>query len=165
MLYLILLRSSVSLPLYRCEKSIFPASIISLLVELSLLNFLAFFLKCSFSLSIFSGDPFPIPNRPDVVSHPAIAWIKSIFLQTMTPKASFMDKISLITVSLLKFCFMSDLKKILWLFKSAWYSNKTSRSVSSPTTIVSEVKADSMAFDTIKVSASLFAWYTIHPTD
>ena len=77
----------------------------------------------------------------------------------------FMDMITLITVSFLTFGFISNLKKILWPFKSAWYSNGTSRSVSSPTTIVSAVTTDSMAFDAVKVSASLFVWYTVHPTD
>ena len=83
MLYLILSRFPVSLPLYRYERSTSPASIISLdlLAALSLLKISMFFLKCSFSLSTFSGDHFPIPNRLDVVSHPATACIKSILLR------------------------------------------------------------------------------------
>ena len=126
-------------------------------------NSAACFWKYRLDLTFLRGTRFPILNNLDVVSHPPIAWIKRRFSQIVLPSDFFVSFTFHDLWSLLAFNFDSDLRWILNGVSLSWLERSTSRSVSSPISMVSLYSAQTIAVCTIRVSASASACTTACP--
>ena len=108
------------------------------------------------SLNFLIMDPFPLPIKWDVMSHPKNACKNGMCLHTKEP--SFALTSLMFYIRPFVFFLRSEAKKISLPCWGKWCNRRTSKSVSSPIKTVSIEDADSIVFWTMRRSAS--AWHT-----
>lgn len=104
-----------------------------------------------------------MPWTLEVVSHPTYAWTNKILEVTLRPSTVLVFFISHSFRTVISRWRGSALKNCSLAFISVWYSNSTSKSVSSPIRTVVWSLAFVIAVSTITTSALPFAWRVEQP--
>ena len=149
---------------YRHTSDASPVLDMSASVAFSCRNTSACVMKCLSERICFKASPFPMLNTREVVSPPRMAWANNILRQTARPSTlctylMFQHRGLFFVPDL-----TSGLKKTSQESPLTWKHRSTSRSVSSPTRVVSQDIADCTVVTTIRTYASPLAWRVSHPT-
>ena len=130
---------SPTAPVYRHTSAASPALDKSASVAFSYRKTSACIMKCLSERICFRASPFPMPNTRKVVSQPRMARANNILLQTSRPSTLWtylmFQHRGLIFVPGLT----SGMKKTSQESSLTWKHRSTSRSVSSPARVVSQI--------------------------